>query len=249
LDAGPLGATLLVVGCALIVPNLIIWSAAFALGPGFAVGTATSVAPDGVTLGLVPAIPVLGALPADVPGALTWLVVAGPVLAGVLAGLLVHRRLGPVEVAEDLAEGEDDGDDDGDGVSAASGVVAVALGPAVGVAGGAGAIAAVAMAVLALLSGGSAGAERLSVLGPVPWEVAAATFGLVGVPAVVVVLALRFRRTRRIEDDPPADGAAHAADVDPADRSGGTAEGEPSAVEEKEEEAGPVDPPPPPNST
>ncbi|WP_203417377.1 DUF6350 family protein, partial [Jiangella ureilytica] len=110
----------------------------------------------------------------------------------------------------------------------------------------AGAIAAVAMAVLALLSGGSAGAERLTVLGPVPWEVAAATLGLVGVPAVVVVLALRFRRTPRAEadvDDAPADGAAHAADVDPADRSGGTAEGEPSAVEEEEPQ---TDPPPPP---
>ena len=227
LDAGPLGATLLVVGCALIVPNLVVWSAAFALGPGFAVGTATSVAPDGVTLGLVPAIPALGALPSSVPGSLTWLVVAGPVLAGVLAGLLVHRRLGPVDV-----EVEDVDDDGG-----SSGPAAVALGPAVGVAGGAGAIAAVAMAGLALLSGGSAGADRLTVLGPVPWEVAAATLGLVGVPAVVVVLALRFRRTPRAEadaedqaddGDAPADGAAHAADADPADRSGGTAEGEPS---------------------
>lgn len=244
LDTGPLGATLLVVGCALIVPNLVVWSAAFALGPGFAVGTATSVAPGGVTLGLVPAIPVLGALPSSVPGSLTWLVVAGPVLAGVLAGLLVHRRLGPVHVeVDDL---EDDGD--------SSAPAAVAWGPAVGVAGGAGAIAAVAMAVLALLSGGSAGADRLAVVGPVPWEVAAATFGLVGVPAVLVVLVLRFRRTPRAaadaedpadDDDAPAGGAAHAADAGPADRSGGTAEGEPSAVEEEEAEP-PTGPPPPP---
>ncbi|TDC46229.1 hypothetical protein E1212_27300, partial [Jiangella ureilytica] len=128
LDAGPLGATLVVVGCALIVPNLIVWSAAFALGPGFAVGTATSVAPGGVTLGLVPAVPVLGALPSSVPGSLAWLVVAGPVLAGVLAGLLVHRRLGPVAVVEsdeDSEPGVDSGPVD-------SGPVA--LGPAVGVA-------------------------------------------------------------------------------------------------------------------
>lgn len=247
LDAGALGSTLLVVGCALIVPNLIVWSAAFALGPGFAFGTATSVAPDGVTLGLVPAVPVLGALPTELPGAVTWLVVGGPVLAGVLAGLVVHRRLGPVSVSEFVAEdGDDDGDDDGG--SAASGVVPVALGPAVGVAGGAGAIAALAMAVLALISGGSAGADRLTVIGPVPWEVAAATFGLVAVPAAVVVLILRFRRTPAdvaAEDEDAASAAAHAADAGPADRSGGTAEGEPDAVEEKEEEPGP--PPPPPN--
>nr|WP_246400641.1 DUF6350 family protein [Jiangella mangrovi] len=253
LDAGLLGSTLLVVGCALIVPNLVIWSAAFALGPGFAVGTATSVAPDGVTLGLVPAVPVLGALPTSVPGNLTWLVVAGPVLAGVLAGLLVHRRLGPVDVADELL-------DEADEVVPADDTVEepVPLGTAVVVAGGAGAIAAVAMAVLALLSGGSAGAERLAVLGPVPWEVAAATLGLVGVPAILVVLVLRFRRAPRAEadeedpadedsaddDDAPADGAAHAADGGPADRSGGTAEGEPSAVEEEEEE--PLTGPPPP---
>ncbi|SDT60231.1 DUF6350 family protein [Jiangella sp. DSM 45060] len=245
LDAGPLGATLLIVGCALLVPNLVVWSAAFALGPGFAVGTATSVAPDGVTLGLVPAVPVFGALPTDLPGSLTWLVVAGPVLAGLLAGLMVHRRLGRVpdlglgsEADGDVGE---DGDGDGDGV---------ALGPALGVAAGAGAIAAVAMAVLALLSGGSAGAERLTALGPVPWEVAAATFGLVTVPALVVVLVLRFRRrpadaadeadgNEADDTERTRDGAAHAADADPADRAVDTAEGEPVSVREE-------DPPPPP---
>ncbi|WP_116951574.1 cell division protein PerM [Jiangella endophytica] len=195
LDAGPLGATLLIVGSALLVPNLVVWSAAFALGPGFAVGTATSVAPDGVTLGLVPAVPVLGALPSELPGSLTWLVVAGPVLAGLLAGLLVHRRLGPVPVP---------GDDEDTGVR---------LGSALGVTVGAAAIAGIAMAVLALLSGGSAGAERLSVLGPVPWEVAAATFGLVSVPAAVAVLVLRFRRGPA---DPDADLDADP-DADPDD--------------------------------
>lgn len=251
LDAGALGATLLVAGCALLVPNMVVWCAAFALGPGFAVGTATSVAPGGVSLGLVPALPVLGALPSDLPGTVTWLVVAGPVLCGVLAGLLVHRRLGPVDAldapdsADEFeaggADAADDAVDDGDGAAPA----VVPLGVAAGVAAGAGAIAAVAMAVLALLSGGSAGADRLTALGPVPWEVAAATFGLVGVPAVVVVLALRFRRTRPVENDTETDDAAHAADAGPADRSGGTAEGEPVAVEEKEKGAE-TDPPPPP---
>jgi hypothetical protein len=44
------------------------------------------------------------------------------------------------------------------------------------------------MAVLAALSGGPAGAGRLSVIGPVPWQVAAATAGLVGGPALIVSL-------------------------------------------------------------
>ncbi|TDD66220.1 hypothetical protein E1262_22965 [Jiangella aurantiaca] len=232
LDAGPLGATLLIVGSALLVPNLVVWSAAFALGPGFAVGTATSVAPDGVTLGLVPAVPVLGALPERLPGSVTWLVVAGPVLAGVLAGLMVHRRLGPVPTRGD---DEGVGEEDGDGVP---------LGPALGVAAGTGAIAAVAMAVLALLSGGSAGAERLTALGPVPWEVAAATFGLVTVPAAVVVLILHFRRAAG--DPEPAGGTDDdAADDDPAGPAATTAESEPDAVDSGGSEA---DPPPPPPS-
>lgn len=228
LDAGPLGATLLIAGSALLVPNLVVWSAAFALGPGFAVGTATSVAPDGVTLGLVPPVPVLGALPSELPGSVVWLVVAGPVLVGLLAGLLVHRRLGPVPGS---APDGDDGDegDEGDGVP---------LGPALGVAAGAAAIAAVAMAVLALLSGGSAGADRLTALGPVPWEVAAATFGLVAVPAAAAVLVLRFRRS------PPADDT----DEDAADDAGP----DPSAVTPDPSadpgDAAPDDPPPPPPS-
>ncbi|PZF85434.1 cell division protein PerM [Jiangella anatolica] len=245
LDAGLLGTTLLVAGCALLVPNLVLWSAAFALGPGFAVGTATSVAPDGVTLGLVPAVPLLGALPSSLPGSVTWLVVAGPVLAGVLAGVLVHRRLGPVRgvSAADVPEDEADVDEVDDEEESA----AVPLAQAAGVAAGAGAIAAVAMAVLALLSGGSVGAERMTALGPVPWEVAAATFGLVTVPAVVVVLGLRLRRRavdaadEAVDEavDEPVDGAAHAVDVDPADRAVDTAEGEPISVKEE-------DPPPPP---
>ncbi|WP_053208088.1 DUF6350 family protein [Jiangella muralis] len=231
LNAGPLGATLLIVGSALLVPNLVVWSAAFALGPGFAVGTATSVAPDGVTLGLVPAVPVFGALPSDVPGSLTWLVVAGPVLAGLLAGLMVHRRLGPVPGSDLDLDFDEDGED-GDG--------GVALVPALGVAAGAGVIAAVAMAVLALLSGGSAGAERLTALGPVPWEVAAATFGLVTVPAVVAVLVLRFRRAPAAETTDDADDDAATDHEDPP---------EDADPETEADDAGDDTPPPPPSLT
>jgi hypothetical protein len=49
------------------------------------------------------------------------------------------------------------------------------------------------MAALALLSGGSAGAARLAVVGPVPWQVALATFVEIGLPAMLVVAALSGR--------------------------------------------------------
>jgi len=142
------------------VPNAVVWGTAFALGPGFAVGTGTSVAPGGVELGLVPALPPLGALPADDLGTMGWLVLAGPVLAGVLAGWIIRRRLATMRD------------------------VLLCLGLTI-------CLAAVTMAVLAALSGGPAGAGRLSVIGPVPWQVAAATAGLVGGPALIVSLVGR----------------------------------------------------------
>lgn len=145
---------------AAIVPNAVVWAAAFALGPGFAVGADTSVTPGGVELGLLPALPPLGALPADDLGSLGWLVLAGPVAAGILAGLVIRRRLPTMRDAALCA--------------------ALTIG-----------LAAVAMAFLAAMSGGPAGAGRLSVIGPVPWQVAAATAGLVGGPALVVSLVGR----------------------------------------------------------
>jgi hypothetical protein len=147
---------------AAIVPNAVVWAAAFTLGPGFAIGTDTSVAPGGVELGLVPALPPLGALPDATPGALVWLVLAGPIAAGVLAGLVIRRRLEAAPVR--------------DVVLCAAMMISLVV---------------VMMAVLAALSGGSAGADRLSVVGPVPWEVAAATAAFVGVPALIVSLAGR----------------------------------------------------------
>jgi hypothetical protein len=145
---------------AAIVPNAVVWAAAFALGPGFAVGAGTSVAPGGVEMGLVPALPPLGALPSDDLGTVGWLVLAGPVIAGLLAGLVIRRRLPAMRDAA---------------LCAATTIV----------------LAATAMALIAALSGGPAGAGRLSVIGPVPWQVAAATAGLVGVPVLIVSLVGR----------------------------------------------------------
>jgi Family of unknown function (DUF6350) len=145
---------------AAIVPNFVVWGASFALGPGFAVGAGTSVSPAGVDLGLVPALPALGLLPADDLGAVGWLILAGPVIAGMVVGDVVRRRMtttAPLLVAGGIA------------VSAA--------------------VAGLAMAILAWLSGGSAGVDRLAVIGPVPWQVGAATVVLIGLPALAVALS------------------------------------------------------------
>ena len=45
------------------VPNAIVWSICYTLGPGFAFGAGTVVAPTGSALGPLPLLPMLAALP------------------------------------------------------------------------------------------------------------------------------------------------------------------------------------------
>ncbi|HEU0182703.1 MAG TPA: DUF6350 family protein, partial [Agromyces mariniharenae] len=88
LGAGVDGGIALTVAELALLPNLVIWAAAWLLGPGFAIGTGTLVSPGGTLLGPVPGVPVLGALPTDVPGlGALWLIV--PVLFGFVGGWLV----------------------------------------------------------------------------------------------------------------------------------------------------------------
>ncbi|MGA1827952.1 DUF6350 family protein, partial [Microbacterium sp.] len=58
-----LGAAVVTLAQLAYLPTLAIWGMAFVAGPGFAVGTGTAVSPAGTQLGLIPGIPVLGALP------------------------------------------------------------------------------------------------------------------------------------------------------------------------------------------
>lgn len=78
---------------AAVTPNAVLMGTSYLVGPGFAVGTGSLVAPTAVVLGPLPAFPLVAALPADgpTPWWATWLVVA-PVLAGLAAALLMTRR-------------------------------------------------------------------------------------------------------------------------------------------------------------
>jgi hypothetical protein len=168
LDAGFVGGLALLLVGLLLLPNAVIWGVAYTLGPGFAVGAGTSVSPVGVHLGAVPALPLLGVLPENGPGPLLALpLLVGPLVAGVVAGLLVVRRL-PAFTAESAA------------------LWGAATGPVAGLAVG----------VAALLSGGPAGAGRMATLGPSPWQVALAATLEVGVAAAASAY-LWTRRTLR----------------------------------------------------
>jgi hypothetical protein len=94
LDPGAFGGGLLVAGQIGYLPDLTAWSVSWLAGPGFAVGTGTVVSASQVHLGVLPVVPVLGALPAA-PVHSTALVAAAlavPVLAGAVAGWWGARR-------------------------------------------------------------------------------------------------------------------------------------------------------------
>jgi hypothetical protein len=92
------------VGLALLtlayLPNLLVWSLAYLAGPGFAVGGGSVVDPFTVSGGLLPGVPVLGAIPLDAPVLAPALVLV-PVLVGG-AAMAVLRRRGDRDLIEDL---------------------------------------------------------------------------------------------------------------------------------------------------
>ena len=75
-----------------VAPNAVLFGSAYLLGPGFAVGTGTVVSPSVVTLGPVPAFPLLAALPGSGPTP-EWAmaVLAVPVLVGAVGAVLAQR--------------------------------------------------------------------------------------------------------------------------------------------------------------
>jgi hypothetical protein len=173
------GVLLLLVLSALFAPNLAVSAAAFAVGPGFSVGTGTGVTLGGSHLGAVPAFPPLAALPSsvDLPTA-AWFAVAVPVMAGAAAGVFTARRRPRLDWLR-LS----------------------------GVAAGAGALSGAAMAVLAALAGGSLGDGRLATIGPSPWQTGLAAGAEVAVVAVAAALAARLARHQLRAVELPPDPA------------------------------------------
>ncbi len=87
------GVPVLLLGV-LAAPNVAIASAAYLAGPGFALGSGTHVGLFDTTHGLLPAFPVLAAVPSGAANPAAWTVAA---LTPVLAGFVVARRACRVE--------------------------------------------------------------------------------------------------------------------------------------------------------
>ncbi|GAA3841568.1 hypothetical protein GCM10022226_75040 [Sphaerisporangium flaviroseum] len=155
LAPGFVGGLLLMLVEALYLFNFVIWGVAYISGPGFALGTGTLVAPTGVQLGTMPALPILGALPeSGVTSPWIMGVLAIPFMAGAIAGVVV-ARIAPTPLFESAP------------------LWGFVCGLVTGLVAG----------LLAALAGGPLGGARLSAVGPSAWEVALSVALEVGVAA------------------------------------------------------------------
>jgi hypothetical protein len=176
LQAGALGGAALTIAQLAFLPDLVIWAASWLVGPGFAIGTGSSVSPVGAQLGPIPSLPLLGVLP---PGnlALGFLGLLVPVLAGFIAAVVVHSRPLQQPISGETLAGRPSG----------GWLFLTALGT--------GAVAGIELGLLAWASSGAAGPGRLHDVGPDPWLIGGIAAAEVAVAAVVGMFASgRLRR-------------------------------------------------------
>lgn len=192
LDPGLVGAGLLLIAQLGYLPNAICWAISYMLGPGFAVGSGTVVAPTGSVLGTLPAFPLLAALPSGTHGSgsawLAGLILAMPYLAGAVAGSLVAR---------------------------AGHMVTLEAAPIRGFC--AGALTGAVLSVLAAFAGGPLGDGRLAVVGPSPWQVALLATLEVGTAAAITAGAVNWRHARSRWADAGLVVTQPSMDHDPSD--------------------------------
>lgn len=172
LGANGVGLALLLLLQLSYLPNAVVWGIAYTVGPGFAFGSGTVVAPTGSALAQLPALPMLAALPPGLhpamPGWLEPTVLALPYLAGGLGGLLLVRAAPALTV---------------DGA------------PLWGLA--CGAVSGFVLGLLAAASGGSLGDGRLADVGPSAWQVGLVSALEIGVAAAVTAGIANYLALRR----------------------------------------------------
>lgn len=167
LQTGVAGGVALTVAQLAFLPNLVIWLMSWLVGPGFAIGTGSTVSPIGTALGPLPGVPLFGVIPAHgYAFGLAGVIV--PLLAGFFAAALLRGT----------RRAQTDG---------ALALVLTAL--------GIGVVAGIELGLLAWWSSGALGPGRLHDVGPNPWLVGALAAGEVAVAAVIgLVAGARARR-------------------------------------------------------
>lgn len=91
LQGGVAGSLAITVIQLLFMPVFVVWTVAWLIGPGFALGVGSSVSPMGSLLGPVPSFPIFGALPATTLS-VGFIGLAVPVVAGFVAGYAARGR-------------------------------------------------------------------------------------------------------------------------------------------------------------
>ena len=151
----------------LLLPNAAAAVLGLAAGPGFYVGAGTLVSVHGVTLGSVPALPLLAALPdTQAVPLIAFASQAVPALAGLVAGATVGRWFG-----------------DEDGGSIVAGLHGLLAGVLLGVASG----------VLVWVAGGSLGDGGLAQVGAPALATAIAVAAQSGIAAAIAATVARWR--------------------------------------------------------
>ncbi|WP_129311817.1 DUF6350 family protein [Streptomyces sp. L2] len=187
----------LLVGIALI-PNAALWSASYALGPGFTLGAGHAVnafASDPAPL--LPPFPLLAAVPDPGPGTpLNWAAGAVPVAAGATVGWFVARAA----VRRQRRDKRGEGPEQRKPVVPVAPVVRWSVGRTAGVVVLAAAVLALLLAVLAGAAAGALGVAALAHFGPVWWQTGGAAFVwtvVFALPVAVCVRAWRLRGRRK----------------------------------------------------
>jgi hypothetical protein len=161
----------LVVVSLLVVPNAVVFSGSYLLGPGFTVGTHTIVSPAVVTIGALPMFPLLAALPDTGPTPpWTSALIGVPPLVAALGAMRAQRHHPTYRWEEGALHG------------CGGGMLAGAL-----------------FGILALLSGGSVGPGRMTDVGPLVGAVLVHAVTAFGIGGLVGGLVATWWQRRRLE--------------------------------------------------
>ncbi len=167
-----LGAIVLTAGQLAILPNIIIYGAAWLTGVGFSIGTGSLISPLGSQVGPLPAVPLLGALPV---GKLEFGMIAIGVvlLAAFIATLMIRRSADEIRFE-----------------FATAWSAAISLGASIAL------VASAQLGLLGLIASGGAGPGRLSEIGVNPWILMLVSF----VEVFVVATLAAFFSARPTEN-------------------------------------------------
>jgi len=175
LHSSVLGGSTITVGELALLPNLVIYGAAWFTGLGFSIGSGSSISPLGSAVGPMPGIPFFGAIPVGVVG-LGFAVIAVPLIAAFIATLAIKKHADQIRFE-----------------FASAWSAAISLGLAIGV------VAALEMGLLGAIASGAVGPGRLQTVGVNPLILA----GVVFVETSVISILAAFFSARPDEADHP----------------------------------------------